>query len=350
MEEFRPAWWLPGPHLQAVGARLLRSRVGVRYRRERLELPDGDFVDLDWVVEAAGLRAGEDAPLVLVLHGLEGSSGSDYVLETHRALARRGLASVALNFRSCSGEPNRLARFYHSGDTGDVAAAIRRVRERFPARPLGAIGFSLGGNALLKHLGECGRAADSDAAVQAAVAVSVPFDLSRGITTLERGLGPLYQRYFLLRLRRKVRAKRLALAPCLDVDALLAVRGLRDFDDLGTAPLHGFADSADYYLRASSKPYLDAIRVPALLIHALDDPFLPAAAVPRAEVAANPFLEAVFPQRGGHVGFVAGTPWAPVFWAERRAAAFLASRLASTTHSGATRVSGAATGGSCSET
>ena len=324
---FTPAWWLPGPHLQAVGARLLRRRGGVRYQRERIELPDGDFVDLDWVVEVAGRRASEKAPLVLVLHGLEGSSASDYVLSTHRALARHGIAAAALNFRSCSGEPNRLPRFYHSGDTGDIAAAIAHIGGRFPDRQLGAVGFSLGGNALLKYLGERGGDGQEDSLPHAAVAISVPFDLSAGISTLEQGLGPLYQRYFLRRLRRKVRDKRAVLDGNVDVDALLAVRTLRDFDDLGTAPLHGFADSGDYYRRSSSKPFLPSIRVPTLLIHAIDDPFLPPSAVPRAEVAANPHVEATFPAHGGHVGFVSGPAWAPVFWAERTAAGFLAERL-----------------------
>lgn len=325
--EFAPAWWLPGPHLQAVGARLLRSRDGVRYERERLELPDGDFVDLDWVVEVDGRSPDRDAPLVLVLHGLEGSSSSDYVRSTHRALAQRGLASLALNFRSCSGEPNRLPRFYHSGDTGDAAAVLALLRERFPARQIGAVGFSLGGNVLLKLLGECGDGERERLAPGAAVAISVPFDLAAGITTLEQGLGPIYQHYFLRKLRRKLRLKAALLRGHVDVDALLAVRTLRDFDDLATAPLHGFADSADYYRRASSKPFLEAIQVPTLLIHAADDPFLPALAIPRAEVEANPHLDAIFPEHGGHVGFVSGTPWAPVFWAEQTAAAFLANRL-----------------------
>ena len=325
--EFRPAWWLPGPHLQALGARLLRPRGGVRCERERLELPDGDFLDLDWVVEAAGRSPSSDAPLVLVLHGLEGSASSDYVLSTHRALAGRGLASLALNFRSCSGEPNRLPRFYHSGDTGDAAAVLRLLRDRFPARKLGAVGFSLGGNLLLKLLGECGGGGRGRLAPDAAVAISVPFDLSAGITTLEHGLGPIYQRYFLRKLRRKVRLKASILRACVDVDALLAARSLRRFDDLATAPLHGFADSADYYRRASSKPVLGAIRVPTLLIHAADDPFLPSSAIPRAEVEASAHLNAIFPEHGGHVGFVSGPPWAPVFWAEGAAAAFLASRL-----------------------
>ena len=326
-QHFNPAWWLPGPQLQTVGARLLRPRRGVQYERERLELVDGDFVDLDWVVDADGRSPDRDAPLVMVLHGLEGSSSSDYVRSTHRALVRQGLASLALNFRSCSGEPNRLPRFYHSGDTGDAAAVLALLRDRFPARRIGAIGFSLGGNVLLKLLGECGGGVREGLAPDAAVAISVPFDLSAGITTLERGLGPIYQHYFLRKLRRKLRLKADTLRGHVDVDALLAARTLRRFDGLGTAVLHGFRDAADYYRRASSKPYLAAIQVPTLLIHAADDPFLPASAIPRAEVEANPHLDAVFPEHGGHVGFVSGPPWAPVFWAEQTAAAFLANRL-----------------------
>lgn len=295
--------------------------------RERLELADGDFLDLDWTTEAAGFRPSDDAPIVIVLHGLEGSAASDYVHEVVRCMARRGLASAALNFRSCSGEMNRLARFYHSGDTGDAAHAIGLVRSRWPSRKLGAVGFSMGGNVLLKHLGECGLDRRTEHEVDAAAAISVPFDLTAGIDTIERGLGTLYQRYFLRRLRRKLRLKGEILRDEVDLDRLLRVRTLRAFDDLGTAPLHDFLNSADYYRRASSKPYLPAIRIPTLLIHAEDDPFQPPEALPRKEVAENPQLEAAFTATGGHVGFVSGTPMAPRFWAESTAAAFLAEKL-----------------------
>ncbi len=326
---FRPAWWLPGPHLQAVGARLLRPRGGVDVERERIELPDGDFFDLDWTIEAAGIRLPDDAPIVLVLHGLEGSAASDYVHEMVRRLARHGLASVALNFRSCSGEMNRLARFYHSGDTADAAHIISLIRTRYPSRSLGAVGFSMGGNVLLKHLGECARDDREDLEVDAAAAISVPFDLTVGIDTIEGGLGRLYQLYFIKRLRRKLRLKGDILRDEVDLDRLLEVRTLRAFDDLGTAPLHDFLDSADYYRRASSKPHLRAIRKPTLLIHAEDDPFQPREALPRHEVDGNPHLEALFVATGGHVGFVSGPPWAPEFWAEARAASFLARHLRS---------------------
>lgn len=320
---FVPAWWLPGPHAQTIGANLLRRRAGVTYRRERLELDDGDFLDLDWA-----LREGDDGvPLVVVLHGLEGGPTSTYVLEMHRALARQGLASVTLSLRSCSGEPNRLPRMYHSGETGDLTFVLATLRRRHPHRPLGAAGFSLGGNMLLKYLGECGRDGSGPALVDAAAAVSVPFDLQAGLAKLERGPSRAYHRYLLRKLLRKARSKLEILRGHADLERLLAVRSIRAFDDLLTAPLHGFRDAADYYARCSSNQFLASIRVPTLLVHSEDDPFLPAGSVPHAETAANPHLEACFTPRGGHVGFVTGPPWRPRFWAERTVAGFLAERL-----------------------
>ena len=330
-DAFRPAWWLPGPHAQTLGARLLRSRAGVRaLRRERVELDDGDFLDLDFADRDV------TAPLVVVLHGLEGSTRSGYALELYRALARRGLQAAGLNFRSCSGELNRRLRLYHSGETGDLAFVLRLLAARFPGRPLGAAGFSLGGNVLLKYLGEAGRGGQQRAAAEprppwvplrAAAAISVPFDLAAGARRLERGFSRAYRRYLVGKLKRKTLAKRRLLEGLVDLRRVRRSRSFPEFDGAATAPLHGFADAEDYYERSSSARYLAAIAVPTLLIHALDDPFLPAAAIPRAAVAGNPSLRAEFTPRGGHVGFVACSPWAPVFWAERRAAAFLAERL-----------------------
>lgn len=329
-DEFRPAWWLPGPHAQTLGARLLRLRVGEgRLRRERIELPDGDFVDLDFA------DADATAPLVVVLHGLEGSARSGYALELYRALGGVGLQAVGLNFRSCSGALNRLPRLYHSGETGDLAFVLRWLADRFPGRTLGAAGFSLGGNVLLKYLGEVGgsgaRAAadgpDPAPRVRAAVAISVPFDLAAGAQRLERGFSRAYRRYLVGKLKRKTLAKAALLDGLVDLKHVRRSRSFAEFDDAATAPLHGFADAQDYYARSSSAGYLAAVRTPTLLIHAVDDPFLPEAALPRAAVAGSASLQAEFTQGGGHVGFVAGPPWAPVFWAERRAARFLAGWL-----------------------
>lgn len=325
---FRPAWWLPGPHLQTLGARLLRKPHGMALRRERLELPDGDFLDLDW---AGGQTDGRtDGPMdgiVLVLHGLEGSARSKYVLELHRRLAASSLPSVGMNFRSCSGEPNRLPRLYHSGETGDLRHVLGVLRDRFPRRPLGVVGFSLGGNVLLKYLGEAGDAARS--VVRAAAAISVPFDLAAGADRIQVGFSNLYLRYLVRKLRRKVIAKRHLLDSRVDLPRLLRAHTFWEFDDAGTAPLHGFAGARDYYARSSSGPYLARIAVRTLIIHSWDDPFLGPEAVPDPVTlgAENPNLEIMISERGGHVGFVSGPPWAPVLWAERTVAGWLSRRL-----------------------
>jgi predicted alpha/beta-fold hydrolase len=315
---FSPAWWLPGPHAQTLGARLLRSRAtGPALRRERVELPDGDFLDLD------ATDGGPDRPLVVVLHGLEGSARSGYARQVYRALLARRVASVGLNFRSCGGALNRTPRLYHSGETGDLRFVLERLRRRFPGRPLGAVGFSLGGNILLKYLGEEGAAAP----LVASAAVSVPFDLAAGARRLERGFSRAYRRYLVGKLKRKTLAKAALLDRRVDLERVRRGRTFVEFDDAATAPLHGFVDARDYYARSSSNQYLGRIRVPTLLIHSQDDPFLPTGAIPREAVAGNAFLTAEFPQHGGHVGFVSGRLGAPVFWAEERAAEFLAGHL-----------------------
>jgi predicted alpha/beta-fold hydrolase len=245
------------------------------------------------------------------------------MLVTYRELLRRGLRPIGLNFRSCGGEPNRRPRFYHSGETGDLRFTLDYLSSRLTGGIRGAIGFSLGGNVLLKFLGEEGEAARRR--LGAAVAISVPFDLAAGAATLERGpMARIYTEYFLRSLRGKIRSKQDQLRQLVDLDTALRARTLRHFDDAITAPLHGFANAADYYHRSSSTHYLEGIRVPTLLLHAEDDPFLPARAIPRAVVADNPYLVPGFSRRGGHVGFITGSPWAPRHYAEMAAASFLA--------------------------
>lgn len=328
---FRPPWWLRSAHAQTIGGKLFRPDPGVVLRRERVELPDGDFLDLDFADLPAAAPPGTDtgasrAPTVLVLHGLEGSATRRYMLLTYRELLRRGLRPVGLNFRSCSGEPNRAPRFYHSGETEDLRFILRHLAGRLAGGVQGAIGFSLGGNVLLKYLGEEGDAAR--AGLRAAVAVSVPFDLALGADTLERGaMARVYTSYFLRSLRPKLSAKADLLRPLVDVDTGLRARTLRAFDDAITAPLHGFTDAADYYHRSSSSHYLEAIRTPTLLLQAEDDPFLPAHALPRTAAAHNPHLIPAFSQYGGHVGFIGGTPRSPRHHAEESAARFLADAL-----------------------
>lgn len=337
---FTPAWWLPGPHCQTVGARWTRSRAGIRLARERIPLPDGDFLDLDWALNGPGIDA--TRTVVVVLHGLEGSARSSYAFEAYRQLNRLGLAAVGLNFRSCGGELNRGRRLYHSGETEDLRFIVGLLRQRYPAARIGAVGFSLGGNVLLKYLGEESQEAQQrqerqegqrgqtglqDQAVQAAAAISVPYDLAASAAFTERGIARLYVRRLLRSLRAKVRARQADLGPFLDVPRAHAARTFREFDDAATAPLHGFRDADDYYARSSSATFLRAIRVETLLIHAADDPFLPPSVIPRDAVARNPRLHPLFVRHGGHVGFVAGQPWRRVYWAEARAAGFLAARL-----------------------
>jgi predicted alpha/beta-fold hydrolase len=322
---YHAAWWLPGPHAQTVAGRYLRTPRDVAVRRERVDTPDGDFLDLDWV-RVPSTPVPDDAPLCLVLHGLEGSGRSTYVLETCRALARHGIRAVALNFRSCGGEMNRALRFYHAGETEDVAFLVDLLAAR-EGRPIGAVGYSLGGNILLKHLGERGEAARGS--VRAAVGVSVPFDLSAGGDQLEASfMGRVYGRVFVRSLQAKFAAKADRLAGICDAEAVRRARSLRELDAAATARVHGFRDVAHYYSSSSSGQFLPRVRVPTLVVHAEDDPFVDRRSIPHAAVAANPWLAAAFTAHGGHVGFIGGPPWAPRFWAEAEAARFLAARLA----------------------
>jgi len=323
IEPFVPARWLRSRHAQTICGRLLRREPPLPFRRERVDTPDGDFVDLDF----PELGAGEAAPLVVLMHGLEGFARRGYALNVYRELAARGVAAVGLNFRSCSGEPNRRARFYHSGDTGDIRHVLELLASRWPERSLGAVGFSLGGNALLKYLGEEGEAAR----LSAAAAVSVPYDLGAGADLLEQDrMGRWYTRLFIKTLVEKAEAKGpLMEAAGIDLERVRSARTFREFDDAATAPLHGFADATDYYRRSSSAAFVSRIQVPTLLLQADDDPFLPPRAFPWEAVRSNPWVRAEMTHGGGHVGFIAGSAWRPVFWAERQAARFLAERLAS---------------------
>jgi uncharacterized protein len=323
LRPFRPAWWLPGAHAQTVAGRYVRPPHGVGYRRERLDTPDGDFLDLDFAVVEGSPEPAPDAPVCLVIHGLEGGSGSTYVLESCRVLAGRGIRAVAMNMRSCSGEPNRTARLYHAGETEDPSRVLDHLAARFPSAPLLALGFSLGGNQLLKLLGERGEASP----VRAAAAVSVPFDLGLGADKLDGSfMGRLYALHFVRRLQAKYRAKRPLMDGAVDAARLLDARGFREFDDAATAPLFGFEGAEGYYAACSSARFVAAIRVPTLLVQALDDPFVAAAGIPWAEIEANPWIQAAFTPAGGHVGFIEGGPLRPRFWAEDEAARFLAAQ------------------------
>lgn len=307
---YRAPAWLPGGNLQTLYAALLARRQPVDYRRERWDTPDGDFIDLDWTAARATARA----PLLALFHGLEGSSDSHYARALMHAAIDRGWQGVVVHFRGCSGELNRLPRAYHSGDSAEIDWILRRLQAQHANVPLHAAGVSLGGNALLKWLGEQGTAARS--VVHRAAAISAPVDLTAAGDALERGFNMVYTKNFLGTMKRKALAQLQVHPGLFDGERVRAARTLREFDDLVTAPLHGFRNVDDYWTRASSKPHLAGIAVPTLLLNARNDPFLPAAALPAAaELSAA--VTALFPAAGGHVGFPTGAfpgtlAWLPV--------------------------------------
>ena len=315
---YRPAWWVPGAHLRTLWARLFRRIELPPVTRLRWETPDGDFVDL------VRLDAPPDRPRLVLTHGLEGTTRSPYARGLLHEIAARGWGADLLLFRSCSGEINRTRRFYHSGETTDLGFVVDRLLAEFPRAPLGLAGVSLGGNVLLKYLGERGAALDPR--IVGAVAISVPYDLGRGSRWLGRGFGRVYEHYFLKSLLRKTRAKAAHFPDLVDLARLDTVRTLLEFDEIVTGPLHGFASADDYYDRSSARHFLAGIRRPTLLLSAIDDPFLPADVLDevRATARDNPALEVEFVEKGGHVGFVAGrVPWRPFYYAEWRVTDFL---------------------------
>jgi len=317
---FVAPWWARNPHLQTMWGKLFRRLAPPPTRTERWDTPDGDFLDL---VRLDG--AHPDAPRLLLLHGLEGGLQSHYVVGMFGEARRRGWAMDLLLHRSCGPELNRTRRFYHSGETTDLAFVVDRLAAAAPGVPLAVCGVSLGGNVLLKYLGERG-----DAAMPcAAAAVSVPYDLARGARHISRGFARVYEANFLRSLRAKVLAKRARYPDLAGPEVLQRARTIWDFDDVVTAPVHGFRDAADYYARSSALGYLDGVRVPTLLLSAVDDPFLPAEVLDevRAAAARNPALHVEFTPHGGHGGFVGGpAPWRAEFYAERRVFEFAAAQ------------------------
>jgi predicted alpha/beta-fold hydrolase len=320
---YSPAWWIPGGHLQTLWGKLFRRQAPAPTILERWDTPDGDFLEIH------RLAAEQDAPRVLLLHGLEGTVRSHYAQALLNEAARRGWGADLLIFRSCGSEPNLTRRFYHSGETSDVGFVLDRILDEFPSSPLALAGVSLGGNVLLKFLGERGR--DLPPQLKAAAAVSVPFDLARSSRRINRGFSRFYQRFFLNSLRRKAQEKAVRFPDLAPQDMIAALRTLEDFDDLITGPLHGFRDAQDYYARSSSLSYLKNIKLRTLLFSAVDDPMLPAEVLDEVREAArdNPALELDFVDKGGHAGFVTGSvPWRPFYYAEHRVGEFFARQFA----------------------
>lgn len=323
---FRAPWWAGNRHLQTVWAPLCRTLGPPPRRREKLTMPDGDFVNLDWVDDGDA-----QSPLVILLHGLAGSGDSIYIVGMQHALRAAGIGSVTMMFRGAGGEPNRLARTYHGGDTGDLAALLVALTARFPHRKIAAIGYSLGGNVLLKYLGERG----DETPLAAGVSVCAPLQLAVAADQLDVGLARIYRDRLLRELLHNLAAKEVALrnsgnAPQAErlraLGNLSTIRSFREYDGRVIAPLHGFRDANDYYARSSARQFLAAVRKPALVVHAVDDPFMTPAVAPRAsEVSAS--VELAVSAQGGHVGFVQGSPRQPHYWLEETIPRWLAETL-----------------------
>ncbi|HZN41994.1 MAG TPA: alpha/beta fold hydrolase [Planctomycetota bacterium] len=310
---FRPAWWARPAFLQTALA--MRGRRPAGLRTKTWQTSDGDRLHL----HALGNEG--QSPIVLLLHGLEGGRESRYVGEVARGVVQRGWQFVVLEFRSCSREQNVARRTYHSGETTDLAFVVERLHREQPERDIYVLGFSLGANVLLKWLGESPRSVP--AAVRAAAAISPPFDLEVCARRCDERYGGAIARHFLRTLIPKAIAKERQFPGCIDVDAVRRCRTFRAFDDLVTAPLHGFRDARHYWRDSSCRQFLAGIDRPTLLIAAADDPLVPAEVLPREEVASNPFLVPQFVEHGGHVGFLArGRPFRAQRWAEAQALRF----------------------------
>lgn len=312
---FKPAWWLQNAHVQTLAASLISLRKVVMDRMERLELPDGDFIDLAWVDR----HANTDAPLVVLLHGLGGSMHSPYIAAQIHAYKKKGWRTVVMHFRGASGQPNRLLRAYHSGDTADLTFCLHTLAAREPDSKKYVVGFSLGGNVLLKWLGEQG----SQALITGAVAVSVPFQLNRAADRLNAGFSRVYQSYLLRQLRKLLRPKMIAHQNLVLQHALETTTCFWTFDDQVTAPMYGFENVHAYYNDSSSKPYLARIATPTLIIHAKDDPFMTPDVIPSDEEL-SPMVTLELSEGGGHVGFIGGCiPGRPNYWLDSRIPLFL---------------------------
>jgi predicted alpha/beta-fold hydrolase len=314
--DFKPAWWLRSPHLQTLWPVFFKKRHPLELTAEQVELDDGDFIDLRWSKKTSGKT-------VLVLHGLEGSLESHYVNGIIFQLEQSGYKPVLMHFRGCGGSINRLARAYHSGETGDVATIVEHIKNKTGEYPFAAIGFSLGGNVLLKWLGESGESNP----LHKAVAVSVPFRLHDAAKRLEKGISKIYREHLLDSLKKTYIEKFKNITSPLNID-VQQLKSFWDYDDKVTAPLHGFTGAQDYYDRCSSRQFLKTIKVPTRIIHSSDDPFMFNETVPDREELSQS-IDFLLTAHGGHVGFISGTGPASLHsWSEQKIIEFLKAETA----------------------
>lgn len=308
---FKPAWWLPGPHLQTIWAARHYPKIDYVLRRERLELADGDFLDLDYLDQLK-------APRVLLIHGLNGGLNAPYIERMLQAIKNQGWGAIVMHLRGCSGEANRLARSYHAGETADVQIVIQKLQQDAQT-PLAVIGYSLGGNILLKYLGDT----EIKNFLTAAIAISVPFELKKAALSLNKGGAKFYQWWLLNDLRKFVRHKFKKTLPPFDLNLIKKLKNFYDFDHHVTAPLNGFENAEDYYAQSSCRQFLKNIQTSTLIIHAKDDPFMSEDVIPMQQELSNAIRFELL-SSGGHVGFVGGDKiFRPEYWLEVRVIEFL---------------------------
>ena len=318
-KRFMPPWWAVSSHIQTI-LPVFTKVDKPELKRQRQELPDGDFIDLDWLATPVNGK-----PILVILHGLEGSSDSHYVRRMLQTANDHQLCAVVHHHRSCSGTPNRLARSYHSGDTQDIHFTLSQLKRHYPDSPLLAVGYSLGGNVLAKYQGEHGHQSQLDKTV----IVSAPLCLAACAKKLESGFSTVYQQHLIKQLQQKMQEKltqqHLTSSMPVTANEIDKLTTFHLFDDKVTAPLHGFNDVFDYYQRASGKPFLQHVQKPTLIIHAKDDPFMTDAVIP-SEDELSKHVEYELHHHGGHVGFICGgTPWKPKYYLESRIISFMTS-------------------------
>jgi len=309
--DFKPAWWLRSSHLQTLWPALFKKRHELDLVLETLELDDGDFLDLLWSKKTSN-------KIVLVVHGLEGSIDSHYANGIMYQLEQAGYKPVFMYFRGCSGRINRLPRAYHSGETGDLSAVVEYVKKKEGLYPYAVVGYSLGGNVLLKWLGETGN----ENPVKKAIAVSVPFQLHDAAKRLEKGISKIYREHLLKSLRTTYVEKFSKIESPLNLD-VKQIRSFWDYDDKVTAPLHGFSGAQEYYDTCSSRQFIKDIRVATTIIHSKDDPFMFETTAPELKEL-NDKVQLFLTSKGGHVGFISGlTPFSAYSWSEKKIVEFL---------------------------
>ena len=317
MKSFKPAWWCRGAHAQTLFGTLFRQKPRLTFQRKRLETPDGDFLDLDFL-DAPSSNNENTLPLVIILHGLEGSSEAPYVQSLMGEVLKHGWDSVAVNMRMCSGVPNRLKQTYHSGKSEDLEYVVDYLREKEKRQALYLIGFSIGGNIVLKWLGEKGNAISQE--IKKATVISVPYDLTASVKLMDNGFNRyVYTRSLLTSLKAKIRMKEAQYPAAIHYGLAKRCTTFRAFDREVTAPLNGFRDEADYWTKTSCKNFLKTVAIPTLLIHAQDDPFFPGKMLPMDAIRNCKHLQVLMTHHGGHLGFIAGRwPWKQESWFERR--------------------------------